>query len=125
LSFRIPLLGEILSTAGRSTEGAVRKFFSACGDELNKNLDNPFRDLWNRAAHKHLTALKKSDLEPVLALGSVLGRYDGEGQRKAIGQTHNALTQALSNAAVERSSQGKVYTVLGTTAGAFLLILLL
>lgn len=125
LSFRMPLLEEILSVAAWSIEDPARSFFSACRDELSKSFDNPFHEIWNRAAHEYLTALKRSDLNSVFTLGSVLGKYDGEGQRQAIDRAHGALTQALSDAVVDRCSQGKVYKVLGTTAGVFLLILLL
>lgn len=125
LSFRIPMLEEILSAAARSTEGETKSFLSLCVSELNKKLDYPFYEIWNRAAHEHLAVLKKSDFDPVMALGSVLGRYDSEGQRTAIGQTRSTLVQILSDAKAERCSQGKVYKVLSATAGAFLTILLL
>lgn len=125
LTFRIPLLEEMLSSAARLTEEPTRSFLSICKNELIGNTDMPFAEIWNRAAQEQLTTLKKKDLNPVLVLGSFLGRYDSEGQRNAINQAYSALEQVLSNATKERSGQGKVYKVLGATAGAFLAILLL
>lgn len=125
LSFRMPLLEEILCVAARSTEGQTGRFLSVCVDELNKDLSKPFYEIWNRAIHEHLTALKKSDLDPVIALGSILGRYDEEEQRKAIVQACGGLKLLHSNAVAERGGQSKMYKVLGTTAGALLVILLL
>lgn len=125
MSFRMPLLEEMLAAAGQSTEGEIRRFFSLCKNELNKGLNKPFHEIWSQTAHEQLLILKKSDLDPVLALGSVLGRYDSEGQRQAIVRTQRALEQVCSNAAAEQCTQGKVYRVLSTTTGVFLLILLL
>ena len=125
MAFRIPLLEELLSSAAQSAEGQTKSFLSLCVIELNKNLDRPFYEIWKQAAHKHLADLRKNDLDPILALGSILGKYAGEEQRKAIEQTRAVLSQVLSDALLERNSQSKVYRALGVTAGAFLVILLL
>ena len=125
LSFRVPLLEEILLAAVRSTEGVTRDFFSFCREELSKNQDKPFVEIWNSAVREQLIYLKESDLDAILALGDILGRYDCEGQQLAIGRAHSALEQVLSSALAERSSRGKVYRVLSTTVGALLVILLL
>ena len=125
LSFRVPLLEEMLLAAARSTEGTTREFFSFCRNELNKNRDKSFAEIWSRATGEQLVFLKKSDLDLILALGDILGRYDCEGQQLAIGRVRSALEQVLSTALAERNSRGKVYRVLGTTVGALLVILLL
>ena len=124
LSFRMPLLEEMLSAAAGASEEPARSFLSVCKRELTQNSDRPFAEIWNRAAREQLTALKTSDFDPIFVLGGVLGRYDSEGQRQAIFQTCSALKQILSSAVAERGSRGKVYRVLGTTVGAFLVILL-
>lgn len=125
LSFRIPLLEEMLAEVVRMTDGPTQKFFSLCRNELNKGINKPFCEIWSQTAHEHLSALRKSDLDSILMLGGVLGRYDREGQLQAIVRTQKALEQDCSNAVVERSNRGKVYRVVSTTAGVFLLILLL
>ena len=125
LSFRMPLLEEILSAAACSTLGPTQRFLSACRKELENNLEKPFAEIWSRAAREQLVALKKSDLDLINTLGGVLGRYDSDGQRQAIGQIRCHFERLLLNAETERRSQGKVYRVLGTAVGSFLVILLL
>ena len=125
LSFRMPLLEEMIFTAGRSSEEPTKSFLLMCGNELKNNPDNLFYEIWDRAAQEHLTSLEKGDFEPVSVLGSVLGRYDDDAQRKAIMQAHGTLTKELTIAQEERCSRGKVCKALGTTVGAFLAILLL
>ena len=125
MSFSVPLLEDIMIISSQSTESAVRSFLSMCSYELKKGSDDPFCAIWNRAAREHLTALKENDLEHVLALGNVLGRYDSEGQRQAILRTHAVIKQMLSNAQADRNSRSKVYKTVSATAGVFLVILLL
>ena len=125
LSFRMPLLEEILATAVRSTEDPTRSFLFSCENELKNTADKSFFDIWKDAANEQLACLKKCDLDHVFALGRVLGRYDSEGQRQAIGQAHSALKQSLSNAEYDRNSRGRVCKALSATAGALLVILLL
>ncbi|CUP11622.1 stage III sporulation protein SpoAB [Flavonifractor plautii] len=55
----------------------------------------------------------------------MLGRYDGDGQREALAHTRAELSRALEQAREAREKQGRMYQVLGITAGAFLVILLL
>ena len=125
LSFHMPLLEEILSTAAHSTSGPMQRFLSACRKGLVNNLEKPFAEIWSRAAREQLTAMKKSDLDLIETLGGVLGRYDCESQRQAIGQVRGHLERLLLDAETERRRQGKVYRVLGTAVGSFLVILLL
>lgn len=125
LSFRIPLLEEMLSAAANSSDEPIRSFLSSCQKELRNNTEKPFAEIWIQAAQDWLTSLKKSDLDPVFVLGSVLGRYDSEEQKQAILHAHSTLEQLHSSAVAERNGRGKVYKVLGAAAGAFLMILLL
>ena len=125
LSFRIPLLQEMLTAAVQVTKGSTKMFFTSCKNELNKGFNKPFCEIWSQMAHEQLSALRERDFDPILALGGVLGRYDSEGQLQAIARTRKALEQEYLNAATERSNKGKVYRVVSTTAGVFLLILLL
>ncbi len=125
LSFRVPLLEDMLSTVANSSNEMIRNFFSACKKEMNENTEKLFVEIWVQAAKKWLIYLKNRDLDTIFVLGRVLGRYDCDEQRRAILQTHNLLEQSLRDAEEERSGQGKVYKVLGAAAGALLIILLL
>ena len=123
--FSMPLLEDVLNSAARATEGATRDFLSLCSSELKNGSDAPFFEIWNRAACENLTALTGNDLEHVLALGNVLGRYDSGEQQQALHKVQIALQQTLSNAVADRNSQGKVYKTLSATVGVFLVILFL
>ena len=125
LSFRIPLLEEMLSVAANSVQEPTRSFLMVCRNHLKRNTDAPFSRIWNNAAKEKLVSLKKQDLDPVYSLGEILGRYDYEDQRQAIRQTCVILENVLSDAMLERKSRGRVYKILSTTIGAFLVILLL
>lgn len=125
MSFSMPLLEDLLICVSRLSEGEVRRFLSFCSNELKNESGNLFCEIWNRAAYEHLAILKREDLDHVLALGNVLGRYDSDGQRQAICHAHAAIKQILLRAETERTSQGKVYKAISATVGVFLVILLL
>ena len=58
-------------------------------------------------------------------LGSVLGRYDGESQCRAIEEEVSRLGRQIVQAREDRRRLGRVYGVLGMTAGLFLAVLLI
>ena len=68
--------------------------------------------------------LSGEDLETVAALGQVLGRYDGEGQREALCLARSRLSHLLEEAERDRDSRGRLYRTLGLTAGSFGILLL-
>ena len=74
---------------------------------------------------ERLTRLSPDRAISLEELGEVLGRYDGDGQREALAHTRAELSRALEQAREAREKQGRMYQVLGITAGAFLVILLL
>lgn len=125
LDFRLPPMKElILETARRSAEPASG-FLRACGEGMDALEGRPLAGLWRQTAAEKLPALKHGEQEVLFSVGAVLGRYDGEGQRRAIAAARERLAGFLSDAAEERRRQGRVYGALGVTAGAFLVILLL
>lgn len=125
LKFRMPPMGEIVRSTAQRCAAPASKFLSSCENMLEDDRGESFRVIWCRAARENLRDLTQSDLESVLMLGSVLGRYDADGQHRMIETVLKQLSQALLDAQSERKNHGKVYGVLGATAGAFLVILLL
>ena len=90
---------------------------------LGKITRNLSLDRWRaQRAQKRWQGQAEAALEE---LGEVLGRYDGDGQREALAHTRAELSRALEQAREAREKQGRMYQVLGITAGAFLVILLL
>ncbi len=70
--------------------------------------------------------LEQEDMDLLEQLGSVLGRYDvGTASGKALEIAGARLESQRAAAAAQRVRLGRVYGVLGLTAGLFLVILLI
>ena len=91
-------------------------------DELG---ERSMAELWREALEQVPLGLDGPGRLALEELGEVLGRYDGDGQREALAHTRAELSRALEQAREAREKQGRMYQVLGITAGAFLVILLL
>lgn len=125
LDFRLPPMRElILETSRRSAEPAAG-FLRTCAKGMDELEGQLLSGLWQRAALMKLPALKKCDLETLLSVGAVLGRYDAESQRSVISAARERLAGFLADAVEDRRRQGRVYGTLGAAAGIFLVILLL
>ncbi|MFQ7854008.1 MAG: hypothetical protein ACLRIS_01500 [Flavonifractor plautii] len=98
--------------------------FARCRTLLDELGERSMAELWREALEQVPLGL---DGPGRLARRSweVLGRYDGDGQREALAHTRAELSRALEQAREAREKQGRMYQVLGITAGAFLVILLL
>ena len=82
-------------------------------------------EMWNQAAEEQLTALKPEDLEVLLPVGAVLGRYDADSQRNAITAAHNRLDMHWKDSIAEKKRLGRLYNTLGVMVGIFLVIIFL
>lgn len=125
LAFSLPPMRELLEGTARRVREPAAGFLSACAQGLDELEGRPLSELWIREAKGRLTALEPRDLEAVLSVGAVLGRYDVEGQRRAIASCRTELAGVLAVATEERKKRGRVYGALSVTAGIFLVILLL
>ena len=106
-------------------EGPLRACFTECRAGLADLEARSFEAVWTRAFRRAALPLAEEDLEPVLALGRVLGRYDQESQRKAIQGAGQALGRSLDQALADRARLGRLDCVLGASAGLLAAILLL
>lgn len=125
LSYRMAPLPELLQFAAAQTEGKVGLFFELCAQGAEHLNGRSFQRVWEQAMEASQMRLESSDLEYLNQLGSILGRYDGDSQRQALEGAVQRLEEQRKTAAEQSSRLGKVYGVLGLTAGAFLLILLI
>lgn len=124
LSFRAPVLKDLLAQVSEHTSRAVGQFLNECIVNM-ENMERPMAEIWQSSARNNLKMLKKSDLDMLLALGNTLGKYDLDNQRKSIENTRQNLLGALQEAVLERRRMGRVYGTLGTAVGVFLILLLL
>ena len=125
LGWRLAPLPQALDTAARAVHGPASVFFTQCARQAGQTDGQPFQQIWLdslSAAPLRLTAEDRGFLE---RLGPVLGRYDGDSQRLALEDAAAGLRQLQGAAADDRRRLGRVYGVLGMTAGLFLAILLI
>ena len=115
-------------TVGVSTLAAMARNVAFADGLIVCAMDARRKQVYNalfQTDGERLTRLSPDRAISLEELGEVLGRYDGDGQREALAHTRAELSRALEQAREAREKQGRMYQVLGITAGAFLVILLL
>lgn len=125
LDYRLAPLPELLERAAAETGGRVSRFFGLCAQGASHLNGRTFQAVWCQAAEAGQLRLEQGDMALLEQLGGVLGRYDGESQRQALAAASVRLEERHGQAVERRGRQGRVYGVLGLTAGAFLMILLI
>lgn len=125
IAFSLTPLPRLFSDLAEECPPPAGAFFACCRDGLEELRTCPLARLWLRALEETLPELEGRGRAALAELGSSLGRYDGDSQRRALARAEEELLRALEEARGERDKQGRVYRVLGVTAGAFLVILLL
>ena len=83
-----------------------------------------FQEVWRAELDAAPLRLKPEDRVLLERLGPVLGRYDGDSQRLALEEGAAGLRALQGAAADERNRLGRVYGVLGVTAGLLAAIVL-
>ena len=119
------MLPELLERAAAESPPPVCTLFARCRTLLDELGERSMAELWREALEQVPLGLDGPGRLALEELGEVLGRYDGDGQREALAHTRAELSRALEQAREAREKQGRMYQVLGITAGAFLVILLL
>lgn len=125
LSYRLAPLPELLCSAKEQTGERVQLFFSLCAQGAEHLNGRSFQTVWAQAAEASQMCLEWEDWQCLESLGHVLGRYDCENQRRALDVSLNRLEERCREAAEQSQRLGKLYSALGVTAGAFLIILLM
>ena len=125
LDYRLAPLPELLERAAEETGGRVARFFRLSAQGASHLNGRSFHTVWRQAAEAAQMRLEQSDMALLEQLGGVLGRYDGESQHRALAAAVSRLEEQHTQAAEQCRRQGRVYSVLGLTAGAFLMILLI
>lgn len=125
LGWRLSPLPDGLDAAGRALHGPAAEFFAQCARRARAPDGQAFQEVWRSELDAALLRLKPEDRVLLERLGPVLGRYDGDSQRLALEEGAAGLRALQGAAADERNRLGRVYGVLGVTAGLFLAILLI
>ena len=124
LGWRLAPLPQGLDTAARAVRGPAAQFFAHCAREAGRQEGRSFQQVWREGLSAVPLRLASEDRALLERLGPVLGRYDGDSQRLALEDTAAGLRTLQGEAADDRRRLGRVYGVLGMTAGLFLAILL-
>lgn len=125
LSFRLTPLPDLFARLARQATPPAAGFFTACREGLETLGERSMDQIWAEALARRPMALSPEDHAILLELGGVLGRFDGPGQREALGEIRARLLHQAERAEEESRRMGRVYGALGLTAGSFLVILLL
>lgn len=79
---------------------------------------------WRQAVDGAELPLTEDELRALRDLGSTLGRYDGEEQRRVIRAQLSRLETFLARAEEEKSRLSRMWSVLGLSCGALAVVLL-
>lgn len=125
LGWRLSPLPEALEAAAGGTHERAARFFAFCAQESKQLAGTPFRTLWSKGLEQCPLRLNREDRALLEQLGPVLGRYDGDSQRQAVENVLTGLYRQQAQAEDDRRRLGRVYGVLGVTAGLFLTLVLI
>lgn len=125
LGWRLAPLPQALGAAAKAVHGPAAGFFTQCAQRSDRPDGQRFQQVWQDCLSTATLRLTPGDRALLERLGPVLGRYDGESQRCALEEAAAGLRQLQGEAADDRKRLGRVYGMLGMTAGLFLAIVLL
>lgn len=125
LGWRLTPLPEALAAAAEGTQGRAAQFFQFCAQRAGRLSGTTFQQLWREGLERCPLRLDREDRALLEQLGPVLGRYDGDSQCQAVDKALAGLARRQTQAEENRRRLGRVYGVLGVTAGLFLAILLI
>lgn len=125
LGWRLAPLPQALDAAAKAAHGPTAEFFAQCAQGARALEGRSFHQIWTEAAASGALRLAEEDRALLDRLGPVLGRYDGDSQKLALEDGAAGLRSLQGAAADDRRRLGRVYGVLGMTAGLFLAILLI
>lgn len=113
-------LPELLEQVSKTEIGRGGELFADCWTELEKG--SSFTDSWQIALET--SRLTRRDRQLLSGLSRVLGRYDAAGQGQALSGLCAQWDEHICLVRRQARSMGKVYGVLGITAGGFVSLLL-
>lgn len=125
LQFHLTPMPDLLEKLAREAGGAAGAFFALCRKGLGHLEDTPLSLIWQEALQSRAGMLTEGDREVLEQLGAILGRYDLEGQLSAIGAAKQRLEECRRQAETRQTTLGRMYSVLGMTAGIMSVLLLI
>lgn len=125
ISYRLTPLPELFSTLSQEYSGPVGELFARCARDMDGLGQRSMAQIWRQALSDAALDIEGRGLRALEELGEVLGRYDGKAVRGALKRACAELYMAADEAEREWERKGRMDQVLGLTAGALLVILLI
>ena len=125
MKYRLAPLPELLRRSVTVSKGNAAVFYELCACGAEHLGGRTFQQVWQTAMETAQLRLEPCDVEVLTQLGGILGRYDGESQRKAIDLTASRLEVLRLEAAEQSGKTGRAYWIVSLTAAGFLLVLLI
>lgn len=125
LAFRLPPMEELLTAGARQAPEPARRALLTAAGELEHLGEKSFATIWAQALQTCAPPLAPEDVELLSRLGAVLGRYDGESQRRAVERAGAELEERAAQVREELRRGGKAWAAAGLSLGLFAAILLL
>lgn len=120
LSLFSPSLPVLLERMAQGRNKQIKDMLIACCTELEKGKD--FTDIWAEQLGK--LSLEAQETGLLCGLGRILGQYDDKGQVQAAARIRRELEQCAAHQREENRTRGRMYRMLGVTAGGFLALTL-
>ena len=124
LGWRLAPLPEALGRAAEGASGRTARLLRLCAGEASALEGRPFRQVWTECVSAAQLCLEREDAAILEELGSVLGRYDGDSQLRALERAADRLARQREKAEERRERLGRLYGILGAFGGLLLVIIL-
>lgn len=103
-------------------EAALRPMARRCLERLSG--EERLETAWVGALEEAALPLTREERRTVADLGAVIGRYDVSQQRPALAAARGRLEEHLARAGEERRRLGRMWSVLGLSAGTLAVVML-
>ena len=121
LSLFRPSLPVLLERMAQGRDKRVSELLMNCCAEVEKG--KCFTDAWETERKK--LPFSEPEQRLLRGLGQVLGQYDDKGQVQAVARIREGLEQCAARQREENRTKGRLYRMMGITAGGFLVLTLL
>lgn len=124
ISGHLTPLPEVCKLASLAAPGPLSDFFARLSQDLLDPEAGTVQQLIRRNLDRYDLLLRSPERQTLLDLGAALGRYDVEGQLRALDLAGTRLEGFAKQAQAEQKERSKACGVLGVCAGLALVILL-
>lgn len=125
LAARATPLPELCQLLSNRAKGKAADFFKSLSLALPRLGVEEFSQLWQEAAERELKSLSRAELWDIIALGSIVGRYELSEQLSALRSTICVLQGCKESARSAYPGEKRLGLGLSAASGVLLIVLLL